>query len=425
MNNNFEKYRQTENFVESMINLTEINQKFTITAEEKLKSIKKLLGLLGSPEKKYKILHIAGTSGKGTTCSLIQNILKTSGFKTGLYVSPHPTTSIERIKINDSYISPKDFVQIVNKLKPFWQKIIQQGFAPLTYFEAMLSIALVYFEQKKCDYIILETGLGGKFDATNVIPAPKISAITNINFDHQDYLGNTLTQICNEKKEIIKNGSKFFTTEQRAHLLKILKNKCRQNNVEFNHVKTKSNYKNQTNFNTANILLASQICNSLKIDSQIINKAIQTLKIPLRFEIIQQQPKIILDGAHNPSKIKNLAKQLAKEKYNNLYLVCGFAKNKDAKNSLKHLLPLCSKVYATRFLNPTRKAYPLYKLGQICKQGNKPVEIFLGPYQALQQAQKKATKNDLIVVTGSFFLAGLLRTIWIDKETILKNRKSF
>ena len=427
----FQNYKKSVNFIESLINLSETQSRLTLPLEEKLKGLKKLLDSLSNPEKKFKIIHIAGTSGKGSTCALIQNILAKAGYKTGLYVSPHPTTTIERIKINNKFISPENFYKTAEKLKPFWQEMMNQGFSCLSYFDALLSIALVYFAEEKCDFVVLETGMGGLYDSTNVIPAPLVSAITNINFDHTEFLGNTLKKICVEKAGIIKPKSIFFTTEKRTHLVKIIKNKCAKTGASF----SKLNFKNSKEkkyfqklnlvYNPYNILLAYNIGKSLNIKEEIIKKGIKTLpQMSCRYETMQENPKVIIDGGHNPSKIKFLAEQISKEQFKKLYLICGFAKNKDVFESLKYLFPHCSEVLATRYLMPLRKAFSPKDIADFAFQNKKESRIFLDPDDALDYALKKAKKDDLILITGSFYLCGMLRTNWISEEKILKARKS-
>ncbi|MFH1956238.1 MAG: Mur ligase family protein, partial [Patescibacteria group bacterium] len=203
-----------------------------------LKRTEQLIKKLKINLNQFKFIHIAGTSGKGTVTAMVHQILHQAGYKIGSFYSPHPTTSIERIRVGVDYISPSDFVKILDKIKPvleemysenrrgakFWNTRFSGSCVPTimpSYFEIFFALALLYFKRKKCEYVILETGCGGEFDATNIIKKPLITAITNIGFDHTQLLGNTLQKIAKTKAGIIKPGSIFLTTEKIKAILKI------------------------------------------------------------------------------------------------------------------------------------------------------------------------------------------------------------
>ncbi|TSC96008.1 MAG: dihydrofolate synthase / folylpolyglutamate synthase [Candidatus Berkelbacteria bacterium Licking1014_2] len=222
-----------------------------------LKRMSFLLRLLGRPDKDFQIIHIAGTAGKGSVANVIQSILSASGQKTGLYTSPYATTSMEKIKVDGLYISHADFAKIVNDLKPHINLIYRRfSCGAPSYFEIFLAIALIYFQRQKCRWVVLETGLGGRYDPTNFVEKPIAAAITNIDYDHTDILGKTLRQIAIDKAGIIKKNGRFFTAEQRPKLLKIFKKICEERGADFYHLKNDS----AEDYHRLNRRLAIMIC---------------------------------------------------------------------------------------------------------------------------------------------------------------------
>lgn len=419
----YQKYHQAVNFLESLNNLPNGFKK-----DDPFISVKKFklfLKLIGNPEKKLKFIHVAGTAGKGSTVNLIHNILYQADFKVGSIYSPHVTTTIERFKINDKLISPAEFSNLINFLKPYLSKFsVISPYGSLNYFETVLAVALVFFIKNNCDYVILEAYVGGLTDTTNIIPPPIISIITNINFDHQDMLGNSLLEIAKNKAGVIKKGSHFITAENRPDLLNLFKKICRQKNAKYQiltgHDLIKK-YQLEKYSQIDNLLLAVTAAKLLKIAEKNIIAGVKQPSLPARFEIIQKKPLVILDGSHNPTKINSLISKLNLNSFN---LVFACANDKDAPGMLKQLLPYTNNVYLTRFLMPFRKTTSLEKLYIISKKIklNVKIQTFLDPYQALEKALKEIKKNDTLLVTGSFFLCGDLRRLWISEEQILKKR---
>ena len=425
--NKFERYYKAVNFLESLSNLPLQGDYMTDThhADVYIKRMRYFLNLLGNPDKDFKFIHIAGTAGKGTVTNMVHEILLASGKKVGSFTSPSVTTSIEKIKVKDKYISPDEFVGIVDYLKPFINKTYVNGpYGRVSYFEIFLAIAMVYFKRQKCDWVILEVGLGGRYDATNVIRKPIITAITNIDYDHIELLGKTLKKIAYDKAGIIKRGSVFFTTEQRRSLLKIFDEICRGKNVPM-HGLVK-----QSNFQKHNKELATALVRYIGINDKYIKEGIKNAHLACRFEVVQKKPLVVLDGAHNRSKIKTTIDNLKKLKFKKLYLIIGIADNKDHLSILKQLIPQSDFIFFTRFQfqNKDRKcAHPkelLVKSRQYFKKGAKS-KIYLDPENALSNAMQLAKSDDLILIAGSFFLAGELRKRWYPEDFILKWRKSF
>jgi len=436
----YQNYHQAVEYLESLENSSKKDYMKNRHQDGKffLERMQELINQTKINLKQFKFIHIAGTAGKGTTTAMVHNILYQANKKVGSYYSPHPTTTIERIKANNKFISPNDFVKLVNELKPTIKYMaINSKYGQPSYFEILLAIALKYFQNKKCEYIILETGCGGEFDATNIIPQPLITAITNIGFDHTQLLGKTLIKIATTKAGIIKPKSKFITTEKQPQLLKIFKKICQQKKVKFIAVKP-----NKLNNLNNNVLLASKIAKELKIQNKFITTGIKQTKLSCRFEIIQTKPIVILDGAHNLDKIKTVFTNLINIKFNKLYLIFTLNVDKDVKTIINYLSKILTttlqnkpiEIILTKHLVTERQCADLEMIKKIFqtafRQVNnktwlKPVKnykfdikIVTNPHQALNQTLKKAKQNDLVLITGSFYLAGELRKKWISEEKI-------
>ena len=420
----FERYYKAVDFLERLFNLPLKDDYMTGRnhADIYIKRMRYFLNIIGNPDRGLNFIHITGTSGKGTVTNMVHEILFASGKKVGSFTSPHTMTSIERIKVNDKYISPYGFSDIVDYLKPFIDKAYaESSYGMPSYFEIFLAIALVYFKRRKCEWAVLEAGLGGRYDATNVIEKPIITAITNIDYDHTELLGKTLKKIAFDKAGIIKSSSVFFTTEQRQPLLKIFNEVCNEKRVSMHRLSHQNNHKEY------NRKLATAITRQLGISDKYIAKGIENSWLMCRFEVVNIKPIIIFDGAHNRSKIKATIDDLKKMKYQKLYLIIGIADNKDHTSILRQIVPEADYIFFTRFQYKLRKcAHPdeLYtKSKKYMKKGAK-VKIFLDAERALLQACKKAKQNDLILATGSFYIAGELRRYWFSEKMILERRKA-
>ena len=390
--------------------------------------LQKFLDLLDNPEKKLKFIHVTGTAGKGSTVNLLQNMMVDSGLNVGSYTSPFATTTIEKFRVNHQLISPKVFHEILEtQIKPALDKYALLHNDLPSYFELCAAIALLFFIEKKCGWAILEAGLGGMHDATNVIPPPQVSAITNIGLDHTELLGPTKKDIATDKAGIIKKGSYFLTSEKSKNLVKIFQDTCQKKQATFVPLKNLSeNYSGGKYFATLqqnqNLNLVLNILEVLNIKPKNAQKVINDFRLICRQEIIQNNPNIILDGAHNVDKLNNLVDFIKTQKYQKLHLIFGAAEDKHYLPALKKLVPQIDYAYLTRFNNPLRKSASLKILfSQVKKIKNVPTAIFHDSQMALETAKTKANKKDLIVVCGSFFLSGKLRQNWVSEEQIIKN----
>jgi dihydrofolate synthase/folylpolyglutamate synthase len=362
-----------------------------------LKNIKLLLNKLGNPQKQLKVIHVAGTNGKGSVCAMLSSILKEAGYKTGMYTSPHLKDFRERFLINNRKISKKDLVKYFQKVKPF---ITSQ-----TFFEVITAMAFPYFKENNIDFLVCEVGLGGRLDATNVI-IPLISIITNISLEHQEYLGETIEEITYEKAGIIKNKIPVITGTSGSALNVIKKIAKKKNSKIYSNGKPIKNFSLNLNgeFQLKNASIALKSIKALnqyynlKITKGAVKNGLLKTTWHGRLEFLSKN--ILVDCAHNLDAIKALKKELTKIKRKKLYLIIGILKNKDHKSILNELTPLANEVILVkpkipRALNPKILA----------KHVNNSI-IIQDTKKALKYAKNKAKKDDLILVTGSIYVVG-------------------
>lgn len=354
---------------------------------------KRILDKAGNPEKSLKFIHIAGTAGKGTTSTLIHSSLVADSRKAGLFTTPYVTTVVEQIKVANLYISPAEFTEIVRSLRPILAGAIVNSF------QIYFIIALIYFKEQGCKWAVIETGIGGRLDPTNVIKNPAITVITNIDYDHTDILGKTLNKIALDKAGIIKKGSLFFTGEKRPALRALFKKVCSNTGAVFH--------------DSGDSLVAC-VCSAVGV-SPI------PASLPCRFESMGKKPFVILDGAHDRIKIRHTLAKLKQLSYSRLFLVLGLSGIKaDTLPVIDGAVPYAHQVIATSLSGTRRRLAPAEALA-----GRIPnARVISDPFKALDYALGQAQQDDCILVTGSFFLAGELRKRWYPEEWILEHRKS-
>lgn len=448
--NIIKKYKQEVLYLESLGNIEKQMDliKNTKHPENYLKRTKLLLKLLGNPQRKIKnYIHIGGTSGKGSVSNMLHNIIVASGKKSGLFTQPFLTETIEKYKVNNSLISPNDFAGTLNQIKPALNYCVEKSPWGLpSYFEICFVIWALYSLEQKCQYFISEVGMGGEFDMTNAVLRSKISVITHIDYDHMQQLGNTLEKIATTKSKIIKKNSVFFTVETRPKILRIFKNECRKQKTAFykvndrvNNLQIKNNYqefeykhekyklKMFGEHQAKNAILAIEIARKLKVKEKFIKKGLHNTQVPGRFEIVQTRPLVVLDGAHNPDKLRTVVESLGLLNYNKLHLICAFKVDKDINKAAKILSSYVDNIHITRFFVKEQIYTDPKKIKKYFRKYCKdiPITINLDPWEILFKVLKKSKKNDLILVTGSFFLVGELRKKWFSGEFILHKRKTF
>ena len=393
---------------------------------------------LGNPQNKFKTIHIAGTNGKGSTSHMLASILQEAGYKTGLYTSPHLYDFRERIKVNGIMCSETFVTSFTNKMKPFIEKVEP------SFFEITVGMAFEYFADENVDIAIIETGLGGRLDSTNIIN-PILSIISNIGMDHVALLGNTLPEIAYEKAGIIKQATPVVISEVIPETKNIFEQKANSLNAPIYYAEEYIQFKSfQNNWQTSlfefnqplihlldaplfpksftvecdlpgkyqyknlkGVLVAMQILATMgwQISASKILKGLlhvgKNTGLMGRWECIQTTPRIILDVAHNEHGIKALLEQLESLHYAQLHIITGMVKDKDV-NAVLNLLPKKAKYYFTQSHIP--RALPVSELAAKGNAFDLNGSQFENVNIALQSANKNATANDLILVIGSVFL---------------------
>lgn len=409
-----------------------------------LDNIKKLLELLGNPQENLKIIHVAGTNGKGSTCSFISSILKESGYKVGLYTSPFLETFTERIRVDGENIPEEEVAKIVALIKEKIEIMVKDGYSYPTEFEIVTAMAFYYYNQKEVDFVALEVGLGGRYDATNVIDKPLASVITSISLDHTGILGDTLAKIAFEKGGIIKEGCPTIVYPQNKEAEKVIKNICDEVKSTYIECNFKDINIKESNINfqkydciiggkeykdleieligdhqVNNSVLALNVINyinskeNLNINEESIRRGLKETKWPGRIEKIKEEPMVIIDGAHNEEGATSLANSI--DKYfedKNKILVIGMLEDKDISSVLDLLIPRFNKVITTTPDNP--RAIDANKLTEKIEKYNVEVECKSKIEDAVKGALKVASKNDVIICAGSLYMIGNIRTIVRD-----------
>ena len=356
--------------------------------------------LLDNPHKKFKSIHIAGTNGKGSTAHLISSILQEAGFKTGLYTSPHLKDFRERIKINGVKISENDVISFVTTNKKNFEKI------NMSFFEYTVALAFDHFAKEKVDIAIIETGLGGRLDSTNII-SPEISIITNIGYDHMNLLGNTLEQIAIEKAGIVKEKTPVLIGRKQIETETVFEEKASQKNTNILYAKQNEVKFNVPNYQKENINTSISAIKILdwKISNQEINDGIKNVNqntgLRGRWETLSKNPKIICDTGHNVDGISNIINQLKQIKFNKLHIVFGTVNDKKI-NDILNLLPKDAKYYFCKA--KIDRALNADKLKSIANEYKLIGESFESVEKALLNAKNNAKKEDLIFIGGSTFV---------------------
>ena len=399
----------------------------------------KLLEYLGNPEKDLKLIHIAGTNGKGSTTSMITEILMGAGYKVGMYTSPFIEEFEERIQINRQNIPKETLATLIDEIKVVVDRVIEEGYNHPTEFEIITVLMLLYFKKEKIDFGVIEVGLGGRLDSTNVI-IPILQVITSISFDHTNLLGNTLEEIAGEKAGIIKKNIPTVIYPQEEEALKVIKNKCAamesdlytadKDNMKFVKVVNEDKpyqllkYKEEFNIflpllgehqilNLSVAMKVIEVLNNRKIvniTTESIIKSIKNVTWKGRLEVLSNNPYVVIDGAHNIQGIKTLSRNIKKYfKYENLHLILGILADKDVEEMIKIITPIAKQVYAVT-PNSIRAELADDLKNEIVKY-NANCRAFDEYEEAYLEALKNAKENDIILASGSLYMIGDMRKI--------------
>lgn len=407
-----------------------------------LDNIKYLLNLMGNPHEKLKFIHIAGTNGKGSTAAFISSILIESGYKVGLYTSPYIERFTERIKINNLEISENDISKIITDVKYKIDKMLNEGMEHPSEFEIITAVAFQYFYEIGCEVVVLEVGLGGRYDATNVIDAPLVSVITTISFDHTEQLGNTLPQIAFEKAGIIKeNSDVILYGQQSKEIEEVFETICIEttsniNIVNFENMILRSygidgqifDYGEHRNLRISllgdhqikNAIMALEAVSILKnkgfnlLNNDTIRSGLEKSRWSARLEIINKQPLFLIDGAHNLEGAKTLVEALLKYfKDKRKIFIIGTLKDKDFKQVIELVSPLAYK-FITVTPNSDR-ALSSVELAKYIKPYSKDVLASSSIEEAVTFSLSLAQNDDIICAFGSLYYIGEIRKIFLGE----------
>jgi dihydrofolate synthase/folylpolyglutamate synthase len=423
-----------------------------------LDRMRKLLDYLDNPQSKYSVFHVAGTKGKGSTSALIASALDTAGYKTGFYTSPHLQDYTERIQINGQQISKADFVVLINEIKPYVEKIEH-----LTTFELTTALAFLYFARQGVEVAMIEVGLGGRLDATNVVN-PLVSIISSLSYDHMNVLGSTLAEIAGEKAGIIKPGRPVVVSPQKEEARWVVERIARERDSRLIQIGRDYLFAPWTHSLDGQTLLVWSSADQPLVDAFIESGGRQTwgperLSIPLlgyhqvenaatayaalqvaqqeglkisaaairdgfarvswagRFEVLQRNPLVIIDSAHNRDSALKL--RLTLDDYLPgipVILVFGASEDKDIHGMFSELLPRVRRVIATQSVHP--RAIDAEKLVEMARQFGCPAEAVLPVEDALQKALELADGEAAVVAAGSLFVAAAVRFAWQTKTGI-------
>ena len=384
-----------------------------------LSYIRRILKQLNNPQDSVRAIHVTGTNGKGSTSYYLSNLLQKAGQKTGLFVSPYIYEFNERIQLNGKNISNNDLIKTANEIETTIEilKKDDPNFSLVT-FEYEVALAFQFFAQENCDYAVIEVGIGGEHDKTNVI-IPEVSVITTIGLDHEKIIGPTLKDIAEEKSGVIKSNKPVVLGNVPQNVLEILLNKAQSENsksfllgrdfqikimpdvIEYQDSKNLYNFALRPLVEAYDIGVAVQAIQLLQLDldRKKIEEAINETRIPGRYDVIQTSPEIIVDGAHNLQAMENLLNLVRKRKKGQIYVLLGMMKDKD--------LGPVTKLFKDEKVTLTRIDYPrAARLEDFPKEAQKEFEYKENFEEAYTSLKNKLQADDMLLVTGSFYLVG-------------------
>lgn len=406
-----------------------------------LERVEELLGRLGNPEKKMKLIHVAGTNGKGSISRMLQSVLTAAGYRTGIFNSPFLSEPTEYLCVDGKDATKKEYSEIAQLIKSAVEGTQITRNNPMTdrptEFELSFAMAVKYFEIRQCDYVILECGLGGLTDATNCIPSPVLSVLTNIGLDHTKLLGDTIEKITEQKCGIIKTGCSVVAYPSDKKAIDIIKRHCKEKNCPLyiaDFEKTDSHNLEiygepalSGEFQKRNLSVVLEAVGVLnetgaKISPDMVKKGIRNVVWPARFEVIIKEPLIILDGGHNEQCVEALCESLDKLKIKNSVFVIGVMADKDYPLMFERLKRYAGYVITTEPANPRRLSADIS--AKIWKLLGVASEAVPSPSEAVKKAvsiseqMRKKDKSDgneaAVIVTGSLYMMGEVR------KTLLK-----
>lgn len=387
-----------------------------------LERISMLLEMLGNPQDKLKTVHIAGTNGKGSTSTMLSNMLIAEGYKTGLFTSPYVIDFCERIQINGENVDKNIFAECVTEVREKIEELNKQDII-ITEFEAITVSAFLCFLKAECEYVVLEVGLGGRFDATNVIKKPEAVVITSISLDHTKILGDTISQIAFEKCGIIKHNTRVITSRnQTSDALKVILETCEDKSAElvitnpksteilddsifgtvFAYNKKVFKTKLTGNHQIENTVNAIECAKVLGISENAIAKGIENTKMLARMEVINENSLIIRDGGHNEGCANALRDFLIKYNVKNINMLIGLMADKDVEGYVNKIAPLCKSIITVTPSNP--RALNGTDLKKITEKYCENCKVIGNPKEGYKYILSNTKKDETILVCGSFYM---------------------
>ncbi|MEW6661368.1 MAG: bifunctional folylpolyglutamate synthase/dihydrofolate synthase [Bacillota bacterium] len=411
-----------------------------------LDRITHLMGLLGNPHHRLRFIHVGGTNGKGSTSVMIASILQAAGYRTGLFTSPHLHSYTERTKINGCDIPQDRVAGLIKRLRPLLEQMVAEGHEHPTEFEVNTALSLVYFAEEEVDFAVLEVGLGGAIDSTNVIPLPLAAVITNVGLDHMEYLGNTVGEIAQVKAGIIKPGGLVVTAARHPEALRAIKEKCDQEHASlysvddlmaWEEIKADSNgilfnlkglnglYEElflplvgrHQLINAATAVLTIEVLGKrgVQITSEAIRHGLALTRWPARLEVFGHSPAILIDVAHNYDGALTLQKALVEFfRYKRLILLIGMLADKEREKVMGLLAPLAHSVVVTKPLSP--RAGDWQEMGRMAASFTDSVFLEEDVRLALDKAISLAGPDDLVCATGSFYTIAEIRSLLAERK---------
>lgn len=401
-----------------------------------LERMARLVELLGDPQKKLKFVHVAGTNGKGSLTALVSSVLTAAGYKTGVYTSPHLVSYCERMVVDGEAISEKDLFELAEAVKP----CVEQMEDKPTEFELLTGMALLYFARQKCDIVVLEVGLGGRLDATNIIPAPEAAVIMNIGLEHTQILGDTLEKIAGEKAGIIKEGCAVVTYPGTPEVEAVYQRVC----ARYHAVWRKTDVSGLTFLSEdlygqffdwkglpglhIGLLGGHQRCNAAvaletievlrekewNIPDAAIRTGLAAARWPARLEVLGREPLFILDGAHNGQCAQALADSLnCLLPGRKLVFLAGVLADKDYREIMGLMLPMAQEFFC---LTPfSERALPAAELAALLTELGGKATVCETVEEGVEKARNAAGKDGVVVSFGSLYLAGAVRETYLNK----------
>jgi dihydrofolate synthase/folylpolyglutamate synthase len=423
--------------------LEKIHSLLSFGSRPGLDRVLRLLDAMGNPQDKLRYVHVAGTNGKGSTCAMLSSVFIAAGYKTGLFISPYITDFRERIQINNAMISKQELASAVEQTFPLVEKLNKEGVI-ITEFEYVNALQFYIHAKAECDVVVLETGMGGLLDCTNVIKPPLCSIITTIGLDHTAVLGETIEEIAAQKCGILKQNSFAVTSKQDERAMSVIEKTARNIKIplaksesveldiksvslsgsvfEYNGCEMHLRLAGEHQLENAKTALAAievlRLNGLMNITDSEIAQGFARAVNPARLELLSQNPVVVLDGAHNPNGIEAL-KRAIEQFLPNRYIICimGMLADKDIESSLKLLEGAVNTIYTVPIDNP--RALAPSSLTQKCAKYIDEVKTFESAEHAFDVAYEQAKRSgSAIVICGSLYLAGEIRPYIINKLTI-------